>query len=90
VVGRWILTTMWDFRRQQGVFLRDGITNHALEEALEHAAGLLVDHGRDTLDTATAGETADGGLGDTWGEMSTCRRQQASHIPWMLSRKILR
>ncbi|EJK66749.1 hypothetical protein THAOC_12297, partial [Thalassiosira oceanica] len=35
-----------------------------LEEDLEDAAGLLVDETGDTLDTATTGETADGGLGD--------------------------
>ena len=38
---------------------------YVLEENFEHAAGLFVDETRDTLDTATAGETADGGLGDT-------------------------
>lgn len=43
----------------------DSITDDGLQEGLEHAAGLLVDHGGDTLDTATAGETADGGLGDS-------------------------
>jgi hypothetical protein len=43
----------------------DGVTDDTLEEGLEHTAGLLVDHGRDTLDTTTTCETADGGLGDT-------------------------
>ena len=47
----------------------EGIDNveggDALEERLEDTARLLVDHGRDTLDTTTAGETADSGLGDT-------------------------
>jgi hypothetical protein len=42
----------------------DGIANDTLEEGLEDTAGLLVDHGGDTLDTATASQTADGGLGD--------------------------
>ena len=42
----------------------DGITDDVLEEDLEHTAGLLVDETRDTLDTATTSETADGGLGD--------------------------
>ena len=42
----------------------DGVTDDTLEEGLEDAAGLFVDHGGDTLHTATAGETADGGLGD--------------------------
>ena len=49
-----------------GVFgVGDSITDDALEEGLENTTGLLVDHGRDTLDTATTSETADGGLGDT-------------------------
>ncbi|EJK54771.1 hypothetical protein THAOC_25570 [Thalassiosira oceanica] len=42
----------------------DGVTDDVLEEDLEDAAGLLVDETGDTLDTATTGETADGGLGD--------------------------
>jgi hypothetical protein len=43
----------------------DGITDDTLEEGLEDTASLLVDHGGDTLDTTTASETADSGLGDT-------------------------
>lgn len=43
----------------------DSIADDALEEGLEDTAGLLVDHGRDTLDTTTTCETTDGGLGDT-------------------------
>jgi hypothetical protein len=43
----------------------DGVTDDTLEERLEDTAGLLVDHGRDTLDTTTSGETSDSGLGDT-------------------------
>lgn len=39
-------------------------TTHVLEEDLEDTAGLLVDETGDTLDTTTAGETADSGLGD--------------------------
>ena len=35
-----------------------------LEEDLEDASGLFVDEARDTLDTTTTGETADGRLGD--------------------------
>jgi hypothetical protein len=42
----------------------DGVTDDALEEGLEDTAGLLVDHGWDTLDTATTRQTADGRLGD--------------------------
>ncbi len=42
----------------------DGITDDVLKEDLEDTAGLLVDEAGDTLDTATASKTADGGLGD--------------------------
>ena len=42
----------------------DGITDDVLQEHLEHTTGLLVDEARDALDTATASQTADGGLGD--------------------------
>jgi hypothetical protein len=43
----------------------DGITDNVLKENLEDTAGLLVDQARDTLDTTTASQTADSGLGDT-------------------------
>ena len=43
----------------------DGITDDTLEEGLQNTAGLLVDHGRDTLDTTTTRQTADGRLCDT-------------------------
>ena len=43
----------------------DSVADDTLEEGLENTAGLLVDHGGDTLDTTTTRETADGGLGDT-------------------------
>jgi hypothetical protein len=42
----------------------DGVADHVLEEDLEHSAGFLVDEAGDTLDSATASQTADGGLGD--------------------------
>ena len=42
----------------------DGIPDDVLKEDLEDTTGLLVDEARDTLDTATARQTADGGLGD--------------------------
>ena len=42
----------------------DGVTDHVLQEGLKDAAGLLVDEARDSLDSATAGQTTDGGLGD--------------------------
>ena len=41
-----------------------GIAHDALKEDLEDTAGLFVDEAGDTLDTTTACETADGGLGD--------------------------
>ncbi|KAL4853699.1 histone H3 [Chlorella vulgaris] len=40
------------------------VTNHVLQEHLEHTAGLLVDEAADALDTTTASQAADGGLGD--------------------------
>ncbi len=42
----------------------DGVPDHVLQEDLEHPAGLLVDETGDTLDSAAASQTADGGLGD--------------------------
>jgi hypothetical protein len=43
----------------------DGVTDNTLEEGLENSTGLLVDHGRNTLDTTTTSETSDSGLGNT-------------------------
>ena len=43
----------------------DGITDHVLQEHLQHTAGLLVDQTGDTLDSAAASQTADGGFGDS-------------------------
>jgi hypothetical protein len=43
----------------------DGITNDVFKEDLEDTAGLLVDETGDTLDTTTASQTADSGLGNT-------------------------
>ena len=43
----------------------DSVTDNTLKEGLQDTTGLLVDHGRDTLDTTTTSETTDGGLGDT-------------------------
>jgi hypothetical protein len=42
----------------------NGVTDDVLEENLKNSTGLLVDETGDALDTATACETADGGLGD--------------------------
>jgi len=43
----------------------DSITDDVLKEDLEDSTGLLIDEARDTLDTSTSGQPADGGLGDT-------------------------
>jgi hypothetical protein len=49
-----------------GVFgVGDSITDDVLKEDLEDTSGLFIDEARDTLDTSTASQTADGGLGDT-------------------------
>jgi hypothetical protein len=42
----------------------DSVTDDVLKENLEDTSGLLIDEARDALDTTTAGQTADGGLGD--------------------------
>ena len=42
----------------------DRVADHGLKEDLEDTAGLLIDEARDALDTTTASEAADGGLGD--------------------------
>ena len=48
-----------------GVFgVGDGVTDHVLEEGPEDESGLVVDERADSLDTATSGESSDGGLGD--------------------------
>ena len=43
----------------------DSVTDHILKENLEHTTSFLVDETRDTLDSSTASQTADGGLGDS-------------------------
>jgi hypothetical protein len=43
----------------------DRVADNVLKEGLEDGAGLLVDEARNTLDTTTASETADSGLGNT-------------------------
>ena len=43
----------------------DGVPDDVLEEHLEDSTGLLVDQSGDTLDSSTAGQPPDGGLGDT-------------------------
>jgi hypothetical protein len=49
-----------------GVFgVGDSISDDVLKENLEHSTGLLIDEARDTLDSSTASQTSDGGLGDS-------------------------
>ena len=49
-----------------GVFsVSDGIPNDVLKEDFEDTTSLLVDQARDTLDTSTASQTTNRGLGDT-------------------------
>ncbi len=43
----------------------DGIAYQVLEEGSEDVPGLLVDQGRDYLDTTATSESADSRLGDT-------------------------
>ena len=42
----------------------DGVAHHVVQEALQDLAHLLVDVEADALDAASAGQSADGGLGD--------------------------
>lgn len=42
----------------------DCVANDVLEENLENSSGLFVDQAGDSLDSSTASETPDGGLGD--------------------------
>lgn len=42
----------------------DSVTDHVLKEHLEDTTGLFVDETGDTLDSSTASQTTDGGLGD--------------------------
>ena len=46
------------------VYVGDGIPDDVLKENLEDTAGLLVDEPGDTLDSSTASQSPDGGLGD--------------------------
>jgi hypothetical protein len=43
----------------------DGITNDIFQEHLQDTTGFFVNQTRDTLDSTTAGQTTDSGLGDT-------------------------
>lgn len=42
----------------------DSVPDDILQEDLQNTPGLLIDEARDTLDTATASQAPDGGLGD--------------------------
>ena len=49
-----------------GVFgVGDSIPDDILKENLEDSTGLLIDESRDTLDSSTASQPSDGGLGDS-------------------------
>ena len=49
-----------------GVFrVRNSITDHVLQEYLQHATGLLVDETGDALNAATTSQTPDSWLGDS-------------------------
>ncbi len=43
----------------------DSVTDDVLKEHLQNSASLLIDETRDALNSATAGKTADGWLGDS-------------------------
>jgi len=43
----------------------NGITNDILQKDLEDSTGLFVDESTDSLDTTTAGQTANSGLGNS-------------------------
>ena len=43
----------------------NGVSDDVLKETSEDSAGLLVDVGRDSLHTTSAGKSADSGLGDS-------------------------
>ncbi len=42
----------------------DSVSDDVLKEHLQHTTGLLVDEARDALDTSSASQTANGGLGN--------------------------
>ena len=43
----------------------DSVSDDVLQEHLEDSSGLLVDEAGDSLDTTSAGKSADSGLGDS-------------------------
>jgi hypothetical protein len=57
----------------------DRVADDVLEEGLEDGTSFLVDEARDTLDTTTASETADSGLGDTL-DVVTKDLENVSHV----------
>ncbi|CAE1245389.1 H2A [Acanthosepion pharaonis] len=52
-------------KTQKAANVGDGITDNILKENLKDTTCLLVDETRDTLDTTSASQTANSGLGDT-------------------------
>jgi hypothetical protein len=45
----------------------NSIMDHRLEKGLETASGFLIDQSRNTLDTSSASQSTDGGLGNAFG-----------------------
>ena len=43
-----------------------GISNDSFKEALEDLSAVVINEGRDSLDTSSSGESSDGGFGDTF------------------------
>jgi hypothetical protein len=43
----------------------DSITNYIFQKYLEYSTSLFIDQTRDTLDSSSARQSSDGGLGDT-------------------------
>ena len=67
----------------------DGVSDHVLQEDLEHAAGLLVDQVEDPLDATSPGQAADGGLGDVLGHIVVIVVSKRVDIYLMLSQMSL-
>ena len=44
----------------------DSISDDTLEESLEDLSGVVINEGRDSLDTSSSGESSDSGLGDAF------------------------
>jgi len=50
-----------------GMFaVSDGVSHNGFQEASENGSRIIIDEGRDSLDTTSAGKSADGRLGDAF------------------------